>query len=117
MKALFSFILFLTLCAPVLAEGPGYTPPSTPYGQDDALRNAERQNQQEVDRLIRREIERRRHHHHPTTPRPPRSHQSWSNCGKSYWSRTDALNACPAATAMKARTQEGRAYYYCDCEE
>jgi hypothetical protein len=104
----FALILFLGSSF-AFAESGNYPTYSPSYGEQEALRNAEAQNRQYVERLIRREIQRRK-----TQQKRPRR-ASTANCGKSYWTKREALSYCPPATAMKVR-QDGEVFYHCDCE-
>jgi hypothetical protein len=108
MKSFVFALALSTLALPAFAER-DYNPYPN-YGEQEALRTAQYQNQQYIERLIRREIERRK-----AQSRRSSSRSSTANCGKSYWTKREALNYCPPATAMKVR-QDGEVFYHCDCE-
>lgn len=106
MKSFVFALVLSTLALPALAEQ-NYNP-SPSYSEQEALRNAQAQHQYYIDQSIRREIERRK-------AKPRRAATRSANCGKSYWTKREALNYCPPATAMKVR-QDGEVFFYCDCE-
>lgn len=110
MKSLVFTVVLSALAHPALAERNDYNPYQN-YGQQEALRNSQYQNQQYVERLIRREIERRKSQQRQAKSR----RSSTANCGKSFWTKREALSFCPPATAMKIR-QNGEVFYHCDCE-
>ena len=102
-------LIFLSFLVPALAsaENPGNYNPYPSDGAQGAVEAARAGTQRYVDQLIRRELERRQR------PAPPPSRRR--NCGKSFWTKREALRLCPPATAMKVR-QDGGVFFYCDCE-
>jgi hypothetical protein len=81
-----------------------------------AAENARANNQANVEAIIRREVEARRPQSSARRPaRRPSKVSKIQNCGQGYWKKSEALRSCPEATAMKAYTVTGQAYFYCDC--
>lgn len=122
MKAILSLLVLFPLT--VMAESDRSYNPYPDTGAQRAVENARAGNQAEIERIIRREVEKRRHQNgsskshenRRSVPPPPPSRDRDQNCGQSFWEKSEAIRLCPEATAMKARAKNGEAYYYCDCE-
>lgn len=93
--------LFLSLAT--FADTPQWNP-GPRDAENRAMENGIRNNQDEIQKIARREYQ-----------RSLRPHKS-ANCGKSFWTKSEALNYCPPATAMKIH-QDGEIFYHCDCND